>query len=169
MQFVTASSPHLSGPQSVTRVMGMVLLALVPGTLAMVWYFGWGVIINIGIAIASALFAEAAMLRVRGRPVAATLIDLSAVVTAWLLALALPPLLPWWQTVLGSTFAIVIVKQLYGGIGFNPFNPAMVGYVAVLIGFPQELTAWLPPASSTACGIMLNASCLPNVSTGCGN
>ena len=145
MQFVTASSPHLSGPQSVTRVMGMVLLALIPGTLAMAWYFGWGVIINIGLAIASALIAEAAMLRARGRPVAATLIDLSAVVTAWLLALALPPLLPWWQTVLGSTFAIVIVKQLYGGIGFNPFNPAMAGYVLLLVSFPVTMTRWLPP------------------------
>ena len=145
MQFPTASSPHLIGPQSVTRVMGLVLLALVPGTLAMVWYFGWGVIINITLAIASALAAEAVMLRLRGRPVGVTLIDLSAVVTAWLLALALPPLLPWWQTVLGSVFAIVIVKQLYGGIGFNPFNPAMAGYVLLLVSFPVTMTRWLPP------------------------
>jgi electron transport complex protein RnfD len=67
------------------------------------------------------------------------------VVTAWLLALALPPLLPWWQTVLGSAFAIIVVKQLFGGIGFNPFNPAMAGYVLLLVSFPVSMTRWLPP------------------------
>ena len=73
------------------------------------------------------------------------LIDLSAVVTAWLLALALPPLLPWWQTVIGSAFAIIVAKQLFGGIGFNPFNPAMAGYVLLLVSFPVTMTRWLPP------------------------
>jgi electron transport complex protein RnfD len=145
MAFATASSPHLSGPQSITRVMGMVLLALVPGTVAMFWYFGWGVLINIGLAVASAVGAEALVLAMRKRPIGPTLIDLTAVVTGWLLALALPPLLPWWQTVLGSVFAIVIVKQLYGGIGFNPFNPAMGGYVLLLVSFPVTMTRWLPP------------------------
>jgi electron transport complex protein RnfD len=145
MDFATSSSPHLSGPQSITRVMGLVLLALIPGTLALLWYFGWGVLINLTIAIATALLAEAAMLRLRSRAVGATLMDLSAVVTAWLLALALPPLLPWWQTVLGSAFAIVVVKQLFGGIGHNPFNPAMAGYVLLLVSFPVTMTRWLPP------------------------
>ncbi|MDJ0740401.1 MAG: electron transport complex subunit RsxD [Gammaproteobacteria bacterium] len=145
MLFATASSPHLLGPHSVTRLMGMVLLALIPGTLAMVWYFGWGVLINIAIATVGAALSEAAMLRLRGRPVGPALIDLSAIVTAWLLALALPPLLPWWQTLLGSVFAIVIVKQLYGGIGFNPFNPAMAGYVLLLVSFPVTMTRWVPP------------------------
>ncbi|MCP5413291.1 MAG: electron transport complex subunit RsxD [Chromatiaceae bacterium] len=145
MQFATGSSPHLAGPQSVTRVMALVLLALVPGTLAMLWYFGWGLLINLVIAVITAVVAEAAILLLRGRQVGATLIDLSAVVTAWLLALALPPLLPWWQTVLGTTFAIVIAKQLFGGIGFNPFNPAMAGYVLLLVSFPVTMTRWLPP------------------------
>jgi electron transport complex protein RnfD len=145
MQFATTSSQHLSGPQSVTRVMGMVLLALLPGTLAMFWYFGWGVLINIVLAVATAVAAEAAVLRLRGRAVGPVLIDLSAVLTAWLMAIALPPLLPWWQTVLGSAFAIVIAKQLFGGIGFNPFNPAMAGYVLLLVSFPVTMTRWLPP------------------------
>jgi electron transport complex protein RnfD len=125
--------------------MGMVLLALLPGTLAMFWYFGWGVLINITIAVVTAVAAEAAVLRLRGRAVGPVLIDLSAVVTAWLMAIALPPLLPWWQTVLGSAFAIVIAKQLFGGIGFNPFNPAMAGYVLLLVSFPVTMTRWLPP------------------------
>jgi len=145
MQFVTNCSPHVIGPQSVTRVMGLVLLALLPGTIAMVWYFGWGVLVNIVIASLTAVTAEAAVLRLRRRPVQKTLVDLSAVVTASLLALALPPLLPWWQTVLGTAFAIVIAKQLFGGIGFNPFNPAMAGYVLLLVSFPVTMTRWLPP------------------------
>ncbi len=146
MQFASNnSSPHLSGPQSVTRVMGLVLLALVPGTLAMLWFFGWGILINLGIAILTAVAAEATVLRLRGREVTSTLIDLSAIVTAWLLALALPTLLPWWQTVLGTAFAIILVKQLFGGIGHNPFNPAMAGYVLLLVSFPVTMTRWLPP------------------------
>lgn len=145
MEFATYSSPHRIGPQSVTRVMGMVLLALIPGTLAMWWYFGWGILINIAIATATAVAAEALMLRLRGRAAMPVLSDLSAVLTAWLLAIALPPLLPWWQTVLGSAFAIIVVKQLFGGIGFNPFNPAMAGYVLLLVSFPVTMTRWLPP------------------------
>jgi electron transport complex protein RnfD len=145
MEFATHSSPHRIGPQSVTRVMGLVLLALIPGTLALWWYFGWGVIINIGLATLTAVSAEALILRVRGRTAGPVLIDLSAVVTAWLLAIALPPLLPWWQTVFGSTFAIIVAKQLFGGIGFNPFNPAMAGYVLLLVSFPVTMTRWVPP------------------------
>ena len=89
------------------------------------------------------------MLKLRARPVMPAISDLSAVVTALLLAVALPPLLPWWLTVLGIVFAIVVAKQLYGGIGYNPFNPAMIGYVLLLVSYPVEMTTWLPP-------IMLN-------------
>jgi electron transport complex protein RnfD len=74
-----------------------------------------------------------------------TLSDLSALVTALLFAVAVPPTLPWWLMALGILFAIVVVKQLYGGIGYNPFNPAMAGYVFLLISYPVEMTAWLPP------------------------
>jgi electron transport complex protein RnfD len=126
--------------------MAEVLLALVPGVAALVWFFGWGVLINIAIAGITALVAEAVMLKLRGRPVMPNLGDLSALVTAVLLGLALPPTLPWWLTVLGVVFAIVIAKQLYGGLGYNPFNPAMAGYVLLLVSFPLEMTRWLPPA-----------------------
>jgi electron transport complex protein RnfD len=111
----------------------------------MVWYFGWGVLINMALASAVAVAAEALVLRLRGQPVAPTLMDLSAVVTALLFAIAMPPTLPWWLTLLGMVFAIVVVKQLYGGIGYNPFNPAMAGYVFLLISYPVEMTTWLPP------------------------
>ncbi|HHH13236.1 MAG TPA: electron transport complex subunit RsxD [Thiolapillus brandeum] len=149
MKFPVHTSPYGRLPNSVTRVMAEVLLALVPGVVALVWYFGWGVVINIAIAGITAVAAEAAILRLRRRPVGRTLADLSALVTAVLLAIALPPLLPWWLTVLGTLFAIVFVKHLYGGLGYNPFNPAMAAYVLLLISFPVAMTRWLPPEMLT--------------------
>ena len=146
MQFSIDSSPHVQGGNDVQRVMGQVLLALLPGTLALWWYFGWGVVINIGIAGLTAVLSEWVVLRLRGRDPRPAIADLSALVTAWLLALALPPLLPWWQTVIGSAFAIVLVKQLFGGLGYNPFNPAMAAYALLLISFPADMTHWLLPS-----------------------
>lgn len=138
------SSPHGARVNRVDHVMQQVCLALIPGTLAMVWYFGWGVLINMVLATAFALAAEAAVLRLRGRPIGPALGDYSALVTALLFAIAVPPILPWWLTLLGILFAIVIVKQLYGGLGYNPFNPAMAGYVFLLISYPVAMTNWLP-------------------------
>lgn len=146
MEFVTRNSPHTFKENSVQRVMLQVLLALIPGIIAMVWYFGWGVLINLGIAGMAAVAAEALVMKLRQRPVLPVISDLSALLTAVLLALAIPPLLPWWMTVLGTVFAIVIVKQLYGGIGYNPFNPAMAAYVFLLISYPSQMTSWLAPA-----------------------
>jgi electron transport complex protein RnfD len=145
MEFRTYSSPHLPVPGNVPVMMQRVLLALLPGIACATWFFGWGILINILLASVAALAAEAVMLRIRGRQASATLFDGSALVTGVLLALALPPLTPWWIPVIGSLFGIVVAKQLYGGLGYNPFNPAMAGYVVVLISFPLELTLW-PPA-----------------------
>jgi electron transport complex protein RnfD len=150
MEFKTYSSPHLPIPGSVPVMMQRVLLALIPGTLCAFWIFGWGVLFNILLAGITALAAEAAVLGLRNRPVLTSLLDGSALLTAVLLALALPPLVPWWIPVIGSLFAIVIAKQLYGGLGYNPFNPAMAGYVVLLVSFPLELTLW------PAAGIQLN-------------
>lgn len=122
-----------------------VVYALLPGIAAYVWYFGWGIMVNSLFAIAVALTSEAGMLTLRQRPIKPFLLDGSAVVTAILLALALPPLAPWWMTLIGTAFAIIIAKQLYGGLGFNPFNPAMIGYVVLLISFPREMTVWPAP------------------------
>ncbi len=134
---------------SVGRMMRRVLYALVPGTLAMAWYFGWGVLVNVSLAVVLAVGFEALMLLARKRPVIPTLGDYSAVVTGWLFALALPPLTPWWVTLVGIGFAMVVAKHLYGGLGYNPFNPAMVGYVVVLLSFPREMIQWLPPQTLT--------------------
>ncbi|MGD8569833.1 MAG: electron transport complex subunit RsxD [Gammaproteobacteria bacterium] len=145
MQLKTPTSPHIHADITVSKVMMRVLVALIPAIIAYVWYFGWGLIINMIIGIMTAVGCEYLMLRLRQRPVWLFLTDLSVVVTAVLLAFCIPPLAPWWLMVLGTAFAVVIGKHLYGGLGYNPFNPAMVGYVMLLISFPREMTIWLPP------------------------
>lgn len=132
--------------RQVPLIMRDVLLALIPGTLVMAWFFGPGVLLNVCIAALSASAFEALALTLRRKPVMITLLDGSAVLAGWLLALALPPLTPLWLTVLGTGVAMLLGKHVYGGLGFNPFNPAMVGYAFLLISFPREMTAWLAPA-----------------------
>lgn len=148
MALIIESSPHINkaGTQNAGTgaFMREVILATVPGILCLFYFFGFGVLFNIVIAISSAILFEAAVLRIRKKNVRLYLSDLSAVVTASLLALALPPLTPWWMTVLGTGFAIVFAKHLYGGLGSNPFNPAMVAYVLLLISYPVQMTTWLP-------------------------
>lgn len=126
-----------------------VLLSLIPGIVVYAWLFGGGILITLALATATALATEALMLKLRHRPVQPFLSDYSAVITAWLLALAIPPLAPWWLIVVGTAFAIIIAKQLYGGLGYNPFNPAMIGYAVLLISFPVIMTKW-PAALSLA-------------------
>lgn len=135
-------SPYISDAPSVSAIMLQVLLALVPGIIAYVWVFGGGILVTLLLATTTALVAEAVMLKIRKRPIQPFLTDYSAVTTAWLLALAIPPLSPWWLIVVGTLFAIVIAKHLYGGLGYNPFNPAMIGYAVLLISFPAIMTKW---------------------------
>lgn len=125
--------------------MARVLLALCPAIVAYTWYFGWGLLINILLGVTTAVACEYLMLRLRQRPVTLFLTDGSVLVTAALLAFCIPPLAPWWLMVLGTAFAVIIGKHLYGGLGYNPFNPAMVGYVILLISFPREMSIWIPP------------------------
>ncbi len=122
----------------------LVLLAAVPRHCGQTWFFGWGTVLQIVLAALTAWATEAAILKLRKQPVAATLKDNSALLTGLLLAVSIPPLAPWWMVVLGTAFAVVIAKQLYGGLGHNPFNPAMIGYVVLLISFPVQMTSWLP-------------------------
>ncbi len=143
MKFHRAASPHLTPPRDVTSVMRLVLWALLPGTAVLTLFFGIGVLSNLVIATLLCVSLEALALRLRNRPAVFVLGDGSALVTAWLLGLALPPLSPWWLIATASVFAIVVAKHLYGGLGHNPFNPAMVGYAAVLVSFPAEMTAWI--------------------------
>jgi len=145
MQFSTITSPHTDRPNSVQKAMLWVVLALIPGGLAMIWYFGWGILINMVLAVATAIACEALVMKMRGRQIKPVIMDLSAILTAMLFAIAVPPLLPWWLTILGVAFAILLVKQMYGGLGYNVFNPAMAAYVLLLISYPVQMTSWLPP------------------------
>ncbi len=128
-----------------SREMRIVIYAMAPGLLALHWIFGSGIWIHIALMVPAALAGEAAILLLRGRDPRDSLSDYSAILTALLLAAALPPLLPWWMALLGTLFAIILAKQLYGGLGQNPFNPAMVGYAILVISFPKEMTSWLAP------------------------
>lgn len=136
------TSPHVLQPASVRSVMFRVLVALLPGIAAYVWFFSAAILVQLAIASTTALLAEALMLRLRGKPVMLFLTDGSALVTAWLVALTFPPLAPWWLTVTGVLIAIVIVKHLYGGLGQNPFNPAMVAFCAMIVAYPQLMSQW---------------------------
>ncbi len=140
-------SPYLTNAPSVSVIMLKVLIALIPAIISYVWVYGSAILVSLTLATITALLSEAALLKLRAKPIQPFLFDLSAVVTAWLLALALPALAPWWLVVVGTFFAIVVAKQLYGGLGYNPFNPAMVGYAVLLISFPLLMTKWPAPMS----------------------
>lgn len=140
-----AASPHASQLGSVGKVMGKVMLALAPATLCGFWYFGWPAFNLWLVTIAAALVGEALCLQMQGKPVRPALCDGSAMLTGWLLAMSMPPWAPWWLGLLGGMFSTVIGKQLFGGLGCNLFNPAMVARVALLVSFPVAMTQWVAP------------------------
>ncbi|QBH96423.1 electron transport complex subunit RsxD [Limnobaculum zhutongyuii] len=155
MSFRITSSPFSHSQQSTQRLMLLVVLACIPGIAAQWYFFGYGNLIQVMLASFVALCAEATVLKLRHQPIASQLSDNSALLTAILLGISIPPLAPWWIIVIGTFAAIVIAKQLYGGLGQNPFNPAMVGYVILLISFPVQMSSWLPPAPLQATHISL--------------
>lgn len=145
------AASHRAGPfthaaNSVTRTMVWVMVALAPATAYGLWLFGWPALLLWTVTLASALGSEAVMLLWLGQPVRARLADGSALLTGWLLAMSLPPWAPWWIGALGGGVALVIGKHLFGGLGQNPFNPAMVARVLLLISFPVQMTLWVAPA-----------------------
>ncbi len=157
MQFSTSSGPFISPQNSIQRIMLWVLIALVPGSITMIWQFGYGVLFNIIICVGTAIMAEALMLACRGRPIVPTLMDFSAVVTGLLLALALPTIAPWWIPFIGAIIAIIITKHLYGGLGYNPFNPAMVAFAVLIVSFPKSMTVWALPAALIPDGVSVSS------------
>jgi len=147
---MTTTMANRAGPfthtsNSITRTMVWVMAALAPATGYGLWLFGWPAVLLFVATLASAVAAEALMLVLLRQPVRPRLFDGSAVLTAWLLALSLPPWAPWWLGVLGSATAIVIGKHVFGGLGQNLFNPAMVARIVLLISFPVHMTAWVAP------------------------
>jgi electron transport complex protein RnfD len=124
-----------------------VLLALVPLAIVHIALFGPGLLLQLAVASATALACEALALRMRARDPGEFLRDGSVLVTAALLAVSVSPLLPFWLTALGTAVAVLLGKHAYGGLGFNPFNPAMIGYAVLLVSFPVEMTQWPQPAN----------------------
>ena len=131
MSLINAPSPHTSRHTDTGAVMRQVVYATLPGLAALVWQFGLGSLLNVLWAVLVAVVCEALFLRARPSS--------TAVTTA-----------PWWLTLIGVGFAIVVAKQLYGGLGMNPFNPAMIGYVLLLISFPVAMTQWIAPGEAPA-------------------
>jgi len=147
MEFPAASPPYVVAGFSVQRVMLQVLLALLPVAAVQLWLCGPGTLRLLAIASITALACEALALRLRRQAPQPFLRDGSVLVTAALLALALPPSLPWWLAVFGTAVAVLLGKHAYGGLGQNPFNPAMVGYAVLLVSFPLEMTRWSAPGA----------------------
>lgn len=145
MNFQIASSPHTRGRRKTSHVMLFVVFACLPGIVVQSWYFGLGTLVQIMLAISAAMLTESLCLKLRSRPVAPALKDNSALLTGLLIGISIPPLAHWWLAVIGAVMAIGIAKHVYGGLGQNLFNPAMVGYVVLLISFPLSMTLWLPP------------------------
>lgn len=167
MSLITLSSPHHTQSTGVNKVMLQVLMALVPGIVALCLFFSPIYLFNLLIGCSTALAVEALILRLRRCPVAFHLRDLSALVTAVLLVISMPPLIPWWITVLAVSCALLLGKHLYGGLGFNPFNPAMVAFALMIVSFPVPMTTlWLAPNSgldfASALQIVLGQTLLPD-------
>lgn len=139
---ITSTSPHIHEGTSVRQLMLDVIIALLPCVAASVWFFKARSLLLVAVCVASAVLTEwvCRMMMKRNN----SLGDLSAIVTGLLLALTLPPAIPVWQAALGSAFSISIAKQIYGGLGYNPFNPALIGRAFMLISFTATMTVWSP-------------------------
>ncbi|QRY81862.1 RnfABCDGE type electron transport complex subunit D [Pseudomonas sp. PDNC002] len=152
MKLPRITSPHATGGNRTQKIMLTLLTACAPGALVLIGLYGAGTLFNLLWCSLLALSTEAILLKLRDRPLAFFLKDGSALVTAVLLALALPPYAPWWLSGVAVVFALIFGKHLYGGLGQNPFNPAMVGYAVVLVSFPQLMSQWPTPDSAPGFG-----------------
>ena len=144
-RLVLSSSPHISTSESVRKIMIKVLVALLPACAAGVWFFGVRALLVIVLCTVFCVGAEALWCLLAKKPVGSTVGDCSAAVTGVLLALNLPPGVPWYVPLIGSFLAIWLGKQVFGGLGRNPFNPALVARVGLLIAIPAVMTTWTPP------------------------
>jgi electron transport complex protein RnfD len=147
-QLYLSSSPHIHSGETTDRVMRQVIYALIPASLLSLYFFGLPALGVLLICTLGCMAFEALSCRLKKTP--HSLADGSAALTGILLALNLPPSSPWWMSLLGAAIAILIGKQVYGGLGHNPFNPALVARVVLLISFPVQMTSWTAPAPLTS-------------------
>jgi len=138
------SSPHVHGGDSIRKQMLTVILALMPAALVSVYLFGWLACLILTTCILTSLLSEYVCLKLKDRR-KRSLLDGSAALTGLFVGLVLPVLVPWWVAVVGAAAAIVLGKQLYGGLGYNPFNPALTARIILLISFPVYMTSWAIP------------------------
>lgn len=141
-ELIVSPSPHIRSDISIERIMYSVILALMPATACGVYFFGPPALLLITVCILSAVMTEYGALRLMGREF---VMDGSAVITGLLLALCLPPRLPWWMAALGASFAIAFAKCAFGGLGQNIFNPALVGRTFLMASWPVAMTTWVSP------------------------
>ncbi len=142
-KLIVTAAPHITSADSTQKIMGRVCLALVPTLIASVIIFGANALILTVVTVAACVFFEWAYCKMMHREV--PIEDLSAVVTGLLLAFNMPATLPWWMAIVGAFIAIVIIKQLFGGLGFNFANPAIVGRIALAVGFASRMAAYPLP------------------------
>lgn len=147
-EVVVSAPPHIRHGLTTERIMQLVVIALIPAALAGVAFFGWHALAIIISSVFSALLTEVLILKLMKRPV--TIKDGSAAVTGLLLALIIPPTVPLWIPVVGSAFAIALGKQVFGGLGYNPFNPALIGRAFLVASWPSLMTKWGWPLNSLA-------------------
>lgn len=161
---VVSSSPHIRSEETVQRIMLDVIIALLPATAASVYFFGMRALMITLTSVVAAVAAEAAIQKIRNKPV--TIDDGSAVITGLLLALTLSPAMPLWMVAVGSVVAIGIGKQVYGGLGSNPFNPALVGRAFLVVTFPVHMTTWVNPVDGITSATPLGLFKMEGVKTG---
>ena len=145
-KLLVSASPHIHSPETTTGVMGDVIISLLPALVMAVVWFGSRALVLTAVCIGTAVLAEWVSRRVMKRP--NTLGDLSAVVTGLILALNLPATLPLWMAAIGSIVAIVVVKQMFGGIGQNFVNPALTARIILMVSFPTAMARWTAPLAS---------------------
>ena len=150
MKPIISLSPHIHGGDSIQKNMYGVCIALVPALLASLWFFGLGAAIVLSVSVLSCVLFEWAITKFLLKRPACTICDGSAVLTGLLLGFNLPSNLPIWIIVIGALVAIGIGKMTFGGLGQNPFNPALVGRVFLLISFPVQMTSWPVSGQLTA-------------------
>lgn len=161
---IVSSSPHLHCGMNTRTIMLDVLIALAPAGIASVWLFGWRALLVELICVASAMAAEVLSRAVMKRP--QTVGDLSCVVTGLLLAYNLPSTIPLWQAALGSVVAIVVAKQMFGGLGQNFVNPALLGRIVLMGSFPGEMNNWVAPMQWQGADAISSATPLALMSQG---
>ncbi|MFH1239235.1 MAG: RnfABCDGE type electron transport complex subunit D [bacterium] len=142
-QLIVSVSPHIRVKEDTRSVMRDVIIALLPVMAAAVYLFGWYSLVLTGISIVSCLLTEFIFQKLLKRKI--SIGDYSAVVTGILLAFILPPTVPWWIAAVGAIVAILLGKQIFGGLGYNPFNPALVGRAILLASWPVYMTTWVRP------------------------